>query len=80
VITNKYQFVGGEHGVARMNAYRSQRLEAVNRPEATWWDLAQDKRRAIFEETSHPTAIGLKYLPSIARRLHHARRHRRTRL
>lgn len=57
----------------------------IGRPEATcaalipirkapsWWDLAQDERRAIFEETSHHTAIGLDYLPPVARRLHHSR-------
>jgi hypothetical protein len=55
------------------------------RPEATcaalipirkspaWWALAQDERRAIFEETSHHTAIGLRALPAVARRLHHGR-------
>ncbi len=57
----------------------------LNRPEArcaalipikksaAWWDLAQDERRAIFEESSQHTAIGLDYLPAIARRLHHCR-------
>lgn len=56
----------------------------IGRPEATyaalipirkstsWWDLAQDERRAIFEEPSHHTAIGLDYLPPVARRLHHS--------
>lgn len=39
----------------------------------TWWALAQDERRAIFEEQSHHIDIGLHYLPEIARRLHHAR-------
>lgn len=43
------------------------------RKSAAWWDLAQDERRAIFEETSHHTAIGLDYLPAVARRLHHSR-------
>ncbi|MCX4194236.1 chlorite dismutase family protein [Methylobacterium organophilum] len=38
-----------------------------------WWGLAQDERRAIFEETSHHTRIGLSYLPAVARRLHHSR-------
>ena len=38
-----------------------------------WWQLSQDKRRAIFEETSHHIAIGMQYLPAIARRLHHGR-------
>ena len=32
-----------------------------------------EDRRAIFEETSRHTAIGLEYLPAIARRLHHCR-------
>ncbi len=40
---------------------------------AAWWNLAQDQRRAIFEEQSHHNAIGLEYLPGIARRLHHSR-------
>lgn len=38
-----------------------------------WWDMAQDERRAVFEETSHHTALGLGFLPAIARRLHHCR-------
>lgn len=40
---------------------------------AMWWDLAQDERRRIFEESSNHVAIGLEYLPAIARRLHHGR-------
>ena len=40
---------------------------------AAWWSLAQDERRAIFEETSRHTAIGLEFIPDIARRLHHCR-------
>lgn len=43
------------------------------RKTAKWWDLTQDERRAIFEETSKHNAIGMKYLPAIARRLHHCR-------
>jgi len=38
-----------------------------------WWELAQDERRAIFEERSAHIAIGARYLPAIARRLYHAR-------
>jgi hypothetical protein len=65
------------------------RLDAASpplgRPEAThavlvpirkssaWWSLAQDERRAIFEERSGHVARSLRYLPRIARRLHHAR-------
>ncbi len=43
------------------------------RKSSAWWSLAQDERRAIFEESSAHTAIGLDYLPAIARRLHHSR-------
>jgi len=38
---------------------------------AEWWELSQDQRRMIFEEDSHHVAIGLEYLPAIARRLYH---------
>jgi len=38
---------------------------------ASWWGLAQDERRAVFEEQSEHIKTGLKYLPAIARRLHH---------
>ena len=41
------------------------------RKNAAWWALTQDERRAIIEEQSQHIAIGLKYLPAIARRLHH---------
>jgi hypothetical protein len=35
--------------------------------------LAQDERRRIFEESSRHVQTGLRYLPAIARRLHHCR-------
>ena len=38
-----------------------------------WWALAQDERRAIFEEQSRHIGIGLEYLPAVARRLYHSR-------
>ena len=38
-----------------------------------WWQLAQDERRKIFENKSHHTQTGLKYLPAIARQLYHCR-------
>lgn len=43
------------------------------RKNAAWWALPQDARRQILEEQSQHIAIGLKYLPAIARRLHHCR-------
>ena len=39
----------------------------------TWWKMAQDERRKIFETKSHHTETGLKYLPAIARKLYHCR-------
>ena len=63
----------------------NEKQESLNRPHATraalipirknaaWWRLAQDERRRIFEEDSHHIAIGLEYLPAVARRLHHCR-------
>lgn len=38
-----------------------------------WWKMTQDERREILEERSQHIAIGLKYLPQIARQLHHSR-------
>jgi chlorite dismutase len=40
---------------------------------ASWWELAQDERRSIFEARSEHIRVGLQYLPAVARRLHHCR-------
>ncbi len=40
---------------------------------AMWWSLTQDERREILEERSAHIQVGLRYLPAIARRLHHGR-------
>jgi hypothetical protein len=62
-----------------------ERQAPIGRPEATraalillkktpeWWAMTQDERRAILEEQSHHIAIGLRYLPAVARRLLHCR-------
>ena len=67
------------------HAALARRQEPLGRPAATyaalipvtkskeWWQLSQDERRAIFEETSHHIAAGMEYLPEVARRLHHGR-------
>ncbi|NJO39209.1 MAG: chlorite dismutase [Cyanobacteria bacterium RU_5_0] len=55
---------------------RSEAVSAVLIPikkSAQWWEMAQDERRAIFEEESHHTSVGLEYLPGVARRLLHCR-------
>lgn len=43
------------------------------RKNAAWWALTQEERRAVFEERSRHIHTGLKYLPGVARRLHHCR-------
>lgn len=60
-----------QQGLGRANATCAA-LIPIRKTDA-WWALAQDERRAIFEEQSRHTAIGLEYLPAIARRLHHSR-------
>jgi len=47
-------------------------LIPIKKSEA-WWELAQDERRRIFEESSRHLTLGLEYLPAVARRLHHGR-------
>ncbi len=43
------------------------------RKNAQWWALSQDQRREIFEERSHHIGASMRYLPAIARSLHHSR-------
>jgi hypothetical protein len=43
------------------------------RKSAAWWAMPQDERRDILERQSRHIAIGMQYLPAIARRLHHCR-------
>jgi hypothetical protein len=79
VVSNERYVNGGE------KSELAARQEPLGRPSSTraalipitkseaWWELAQDERRQIFEETSHHVATGLEYLPAVARRLHHGR-------
>ena len=63
--------VASQQGLLRPQATRAA-LIPIRKTE-TWWALAQDERRAIFEEQSSHIGIGLEYLPAVARRLHHSR-------
>jgi hypothetical protein len=63
--------VAVQAGLARPEASCAA-LIPIRKSEA-WWSLAQDERRAILEEESRHIAIGMEYLPAIARRLHHSR-------
>ncbi len=63
--------VSKQAGLSRPEATRAALIPIRKTP--AWWDLAQDERRAIFEEQSRHIGIGLEYLPAVARRLHHSR-------
>jgi chlorite dismutase len=63
--------VSRQAGLRRSEA-RCAALIPINKS-AQWWQLAQDERRKIFEETSHHIEIGNQYLPAVARQLHHCR-------
>lgn len=65
------RLVAVQQGLGRPAATRAA-LIPIRKVEA-WWDLPQDERRAIFEERSRHIAVGLRYLPAVARRLHHCR-------
>ncbi len=58
-------------GLGRHEATRAALIPIRKSP--AWWTLPQDARRAIFEESSHHVAVGLEYLPAVARRLYHSR-------
>lgn len=67
----KTQLLAVQPGLGRPEA-RCAALIPI-RKSAAWWALTQDERREVFEAQSRHTAIGLRFLPAIARRLHHCR-------
>ncbi len=69
--SEKTQLLAKQQGLGRPEATCAALIPIRKSP--AWWALTQDERRAIFEEQSHHTQIGLQYLPAVARRLHHCR-------
>jgi len=67
----KAALVGRQEGLGRAASTRAALIPI--RKNAAWWALTQDERRTIFEAQSRHIAIGMKYLPAVARRLHHCR-------
>ena len=67
----KTTLVARQEGLGRAAATRAALIPI--RKNAAWWALTQDERRRVFEAQSQHIAIGLKYLPAVARRLHHCR-------
>lgn len=60
-----------QQSIGRQSASRAALIPI--RKSGAWWDLTQDDRRDIFEQRSRHIAVGLEYLPAVARRLHHSR-------
>jgi hypothetical protein len=67
----KVALVSKQEGLGRARSSRAALIPI--RKNAAWWALAHDECRAIFENQSAHIAIGMKFLPAIARRLHHCR-------
>ncbi len=63
--------VASQAGLGRREATCAALIPITKTP--AWWALTQDERRDIFEARSSHIATGLRYLPAIARRLHHGR-------
>lgn len=67
----KTRLVATQAGLGRPDSVCAALIPLRKTP--AWWALTQDERRAVFEEQSAHIQIGMKYLPAIARRLHHCR-------
>lgn len=69
--SEKEQLVSKQEGLGREASNCAAMI--LIRKNAAWWALTQDERRTIFEAQSQHIAVGMKYLPAIARQLHHCR-------
>lgn len=69
--SEKEELLRTQAPIGRSEATRAALI--LMRKSDAWWKLTQDDRRAILEEQSHHIAIGMRYLPAIARKLLHCR-------
>src|SRR5215469_14606050 len=65
--TERSALVAQQAQLGRLEATKAALIPIKKSP--AWWELAQDERRAIFEERSQHMSIGVKYVARIARRL-----------
>jgi chlorite dismutase len=68
--TERSALVAQQAQLGRLEASKAALIPIKKSP--AWWELAQDERRAIFEEHSHHITTGLNYVARIARRLYHS--------
>jgi len=71
VRSERTALVERQQGLGRADATRAALIPITKNSD--WWELTQDERRSIFEDRSRHIAVGLEYLPAVARRLHHSR-------
>lgn len=69
--SEKEQLVSKQEGLGRAASICAAMI--LIRKNSAWWALSQDERREVFEAQSQHISIGMKYLPAIARQLHHCR-------
>ncbi|MEC5397057.1 chlorite dismutase family protein [Uliginosibacterium sp. H1] len=67
----KTELVARQEGLGRTGSTHAALIPI--RKSAAWWAMTQDERRDVLEAQSQHIRIGLRYLPAIARRLHHCR-------
>jgi chlorite dismutase len=79
VVSNDRYVTHGEREELRASQPSLGRVQASHaalipvRKSDAWWALAQDERRAIVEDQSRHIRLGMRYLPAVARKLHHSR-------
>lgn len=64
------QLQAKQEGLGRPASTRAALIPIRKTPK--WWAMAQDERRAVYDQGSH-LPIGLDYLPGVARKLYHSR-------
>ena len=68
--TERGQLLAKQEGLGRPTSTRAALLPIRKSP--TWWAMAQDERRAVYDRGGH-LPIGMDYLPGVARKLYHSR-------
>ncbi len=69
--SEREELIGKQEDLGRPGASHAALIPLRKSP--AWWALAQDERRQIMVEAARHFAIGLRYLPAIARKLYHSR-------
>ena len=69
--SEREQLVSKQEDLGRPGASQAALIPLRKSP--AWWALAQDERRQVMVDAARHFAIGMRYLPAIARKLYHSR-------